>query len=214
MKSWAKSLLAVASLGAVGAVVIANHGAFAASAPPPASNLQTVYTSPVALSRAVANASDANLPAVVAWVNGEAIQNKAVAQAEVLIANRQGPNQTAMTQTQLEEAALQLVIKQVVLAQAASRQGLDPTSVQADAAYQADVASNPSEVEVVTSGSSNTAPSPSSAWVRAYESSVGTNRLLLKAVANIPKLQQLNTETSYISNLIGQSNVIVAPNVP
>ena len=105
------------SLGAMVVFAADSQGAFAA----PTTPTQTTVVAPVGLSEALATASDPNLPATVAWVNGVAIPRKVVAQAEILVANdNTSPNEAPMTSDQLEQAALQLVVQQVVLGQAAS----------------------------------------------------------------------------------------------
>ena len=209
MKMWIKGLLATGALGAIAAFAADSQGVFAAPTP-----LQTTYASPLSMSEALATASDPNLPATVAWVNGEAITNKAVAQAEILVSNdKTSPTEAPMTTAQLEKAALQLIVKQVVLGQAAKQQGLDATASEALQAWEL-IGSNAKTVQVITAGASSSLPTPPAAWIQGYEVSTGTNRLLQKAIANVPREQQAQVEASYIQNLINQANVVVAPGVP
>jgi hypothetical protein len=153
----------------------------------------------------------------VAWVNGVAISSTAVAQAEVLVANA---SLTPMTKSQVQIAALNSVIQQVVEAQDAAKQGLDPSVTQAASAYQ-QLMSNPTNAQIMMTtlgaqaqASQSNLNSPPSNWIASYQASTGAQQLLQKEVANVPPQQQSQATQTYIASLLAQAHVVLAPGAP
>ena len=229
MKAMHKGLVAAGSVATLGVLIIGGmglRGVFAArtfrpasSTPstPPGLATQHGYSNPTALAAAVANASDASLPNPVAWVNGVAISSTAVAQAEVLVANA---SLTPMTKSQVQIAALNSVIQQVVEAQDAAKQGLDPSVTQAASAYQ-QLMSNPTNAQIMMTtlgaqaqASQSNLNSPPSNWIASYQASTGAQQLLQKEVANVPPQQQSQATQTYIASLLAQAHVVLAPGAP
>lgn len=229
MKAMHKGLVAAGSVATLGVLIIGGmglRGVFAARTLRPASSTPSTppglatqhgYSNPTALAAAVANASDASLPNPVAWVNGVAISSTAVAQAEVLVANAA---LTPMTTSQVQITALNSVIQQVVEAQDAAKQGLDPSVTQATSAYQ-QLMSNPTNAQIMMTtrgaqaqASQSNLNSPPSNWIASYQASRGAQQLLQKEVANVPPQQQSQATQTYIASLLAQAHVVLAPGAP
>lgn len=131
------------------------------------------------------------MPPIVATLNGAPIRAQVVAQAEVLLASQPDPPPAGHAR---EEAALQLVIRDTLLDNAAIRQGDAPSPEEA-------------QRQLVAMG--ETQPSPEQ--ISQEQRALASLRLRRQVEGQGTPAQQETRLNAYVQHLLAKAKVVTAP---